>query len=819
VPTLGDIDDEGRVHRGRGAGWHDLPLRTQGLVVLTVPVLGLVAAGALVAVDVGGSEPSIASIATLCVVAVTVLAAALAMVVFMRDLASRVNHLQSNAERLAREAELSPGGNGSDEISRAERTLARAAGVLAIRQRELEEARSSLEHLVSAGPMVMFAGALSTRLDDEAPMHLDYVSSNSARVMGHSPVALLQEPGSFLALVHPDDAAGLLDAARRGTGDARGKVLIEFRFRHLDGSWRSMEGMVRGHETDPTRILGYAVDITARRSAEQAHRESESRLTAFLDNSNALISLKDPFGRYQFANRPLVELFDTSDRRIAGTTDFDHWPDAAPLLRARDQQVLVTREPVQFEEVIDLADGPHTFFSVKFPLLDGDGMPVAVGSISTDITEVKDALDNVAARERVLSTVIGASPDVITILEDDGTIRTTSIAFERIFGYPTRVLVDRQLLDVVHPDDRDETGERLAQLRSGEHARVTLRFRGRRSDGVWVTIESHAQVITAPDGRNDGVVMVSRDITDQKALEQAMQRAKEQAEKASNAKSEFLSRVSHELRTPLNAMLGFAQLLELEELEDPSSEYVEQIARAGDHLLALINEVLDIARIESENVLLQMEDLRAVGAVDEVLALTAPLASRAGVVLVGPDSDAGLAVHADRQRLLQVLLNLVSNAIKYNHEDGRVEVTVTRTGDVVSLTVTDTGPGLSEEQMERVFIPFDRLGLESSGIEGTGVGLPLSQALTERMGGALTVRSTVGSGSAFSVELPAVAEVFPALTASNPPLTGPTPVLPASTLVLPASTPVPSSSAATDDLAPAVDRDDVSEPSLTGGRP
>ena len=227
---------------------------------------------------------------------------------------------------------------------------------------------------------------------------------------------------------------------------------------------------------------------------------------------------------------------------------------------------------MQFEEVIDLPDGPHTFLSVKFPLLDADGVPVAVGSISTDITEVKEAVDNVAARERVLSTVIGASPDVITILEEDGTIRTTSVAFERIFGYPTRAVVDKKLYEIVHPDDAERRpGALLDGAPSRGPSRVTLRFRSQTADGVWVTIESHAQVIGRDDATaaSDGVVMVSRDITDQIALEHALRSGLGEAEKASNAKSAFLSRVSHELRTPLNAMLGFTQLLEMEELPEP----------------------------------------------------------------------------------------------------------------------------------------------------------------------------------------------------------------------------------------------------------
>ncbi|HEY6533872.1 MAG TPA: PAS domain S-box protein [Acidimicrobiales bacterium] len=729
-----------------------------------MPTLGLLTAVGLLVVDIGRGDASHLSVATAAVLGLVVLVGTVVCFLFLQNLARRVNHLKANAERLARDAELSPAPPGTDEISATEETLARAADVLASRRRQLEEARASLEHLVSAGPMVMFAGALATRLEDGSPLTLDYISSNSARVMGHSPIALLRDASSFLELVHNDDLPALLAASRRAVGDTRSQVTVEFRVRHLDGSWRWMEGMVRGHEVEPCRVLGYAVDITARRQAESAHRESESRLSAFLDNSSALVSLKDPFGRYQFANRAFTDLIGVGDAGVRGTDDFDHFPDAAPTLRARDQRVLVSRQPLQFEEVIDLPDGPHTFLSVKFPLLDEEGVPVAVGSISTDITEVKQAVDTVAARERVLSTVIGASPDVITILEDDGTIRTTSVAFERIFGYSTRAVVDKKLSEIVHPDDAEATQALLDQLRRGVRSRVTLRFRSQTVDGVWVTIESHAQVISRTDGStgddaisgSDGVVMVSRDVTDQIALEHALRKALEQAEQASMAKSAFLSRVSHELRTPLNAMLGFTQLLEMEELPDPAPEYIGQISRAGSHLLALINEVLDIARIESQSLSLRLEPVSTGAAVNEVLELTAPLAARAGIALHGPDPVmAKTHIRADRQRLLQVLLNLVSNAIKYNEPGGRVDVTVAPAADRVTIGVHDTGPGLSAEQIDRLFIPFDRLGLEHSGIEGTGVGLALSHGLTEHMGGTLSVKSLPGAGSSFLVELPA----------------------------------------------------------------
>ncbi len=736
--------------------------------MLAVPVLVLVVAAAVVAIQAGTDGTSAAAVTMLIALCIGVIAGTTATLLFTRTLTRRISHLQVNAERLARDVDLEPAAPGTDEIAATEATLARAAEVLASRRRELEEARASLEHLVSAGPMVMFASSLSTRLDDPTPLVVDYISSNSARVMGHSPLAIADDPSVFLDLVHDDDRAALLAAARRAIGETRRQVRVEFRIRHLDGSWRWMEGILRGHETEPTRILAYAVDITSRRQAEEAQQQSESRLSAFLDNSSALISLKDPFGRYEFANQAFVAVLGDDPTSVVGSDDFDHWPESAPTLRARDQQVLVAREPMQFEESIPLADGTHTFLSVKFPLLDPDGMPVAVGTISTDITELKDAVETVAARERVMSTVIGASPDVITLLEADGTIRTTSIAFERIFGYPTRTLVDQPLFDLIHRDDRARTEAQFDQLSTGVRQRVTLRFRARRSDRTWITIESHAQLVEGPDGADDGVVMVSRDISEQIELEEALRRAKDEAERASNSKSEFLSRVSHELRTPLNAMLGFAQLLELEDLGESTTEYVGQITRAGDHLLALINEVLDIARIESERMHLRMEALPASAAVREVVDLAAPLAARAGVGLHGPtDGLDEVEVHADRQRLLQVLLNLVSNAIKYNHAGGRVDVEVSPRRDVVRISVHDTGPGLSEDQVERLFVPFDRLGLEHSGIEGTGVGLALSRGLTEHMGGTLGVHSEPGRGSTFWIELPCSPTDGPPLTSDH----------------------------------------------------
>jgi signal transduction histidine kinase/ActR/RegA family two-component response regulator len=233
----------------------------------------------------------------------------------------------------------------------------------------------------------------------------------------------------------------------------------------------------------------------------------------------------------------------------------------------------------------------------------------------------------------------------------------------------------------------------------------------------------------------------------------AAERAKAEAERANRAKSDFLSRMSHELRTPLNAVLGFGQLLEMEQLETAQRESVEQILKGGTHLLGLINEVLDISRIEAGRLSLSMEPVSVAETVAEALDLVQPIAAERGISLTGDLSD-DLQVLADRQRLKQVLLNLLSNAIKYNREGGSVRIGPIETENGrIRIDVADTGSGIAPERLDKLFVPFERLGADQSGVEGAGLGLALSKGLVEAMGGDLTVQSRLGEGTIFSLEL------------------------------------------------------------------
>ena len=240
--------------------------------------------------------------------------------------------------------------------------------------------------------------------------------------------------------------------------------------------------------------------------------------------------------------------------------------------------------------------------------------------------------------------------------------------------------------------------------------------------------------------------------------------AMEEAERANRAKSEFIAGISHELRTPMNAILGFAQLLELDGLAGEQGDNVQQILRAGHHLLELITELLDIARIEAGELALSLEPVSIDDLLAEAVNLTRPQGEKLGVA-VSTEGDTGGWVFADRQRALQVLLNLLVNGVKYNRPGGSVTIRCSPNGSRVAIAVRDTGHGIAPEDLERLFVPFERLGLEGGTIEGAGLGLALARRLVEAMGGTISVTSNTDAGSTFTVELPRADDPLAALDA------------------------------------------------------
>jgi PAS domain S-box-containing protein len=505
----------------------------------------------------------------------------------------------------------------------------------------------------------------------------------------------------------------------------------------------------------------------AREGQDLVLRESEWRIRSIIETANEAVVGMDAGGLITDWNRGAEATFGWSWEEAIGRVLVE------TVIPERYREA--HRKGV--EHFLTTGEGPvlNTRLELEALHREGHEFPVELtisvvpvsGSVSFiafvhDITQRKKAEEVLRESEATLRTVFAASPDIITMVKADGELGPPSPAVRDVLGYEPAEYAQMDRMSLIHPDDRNRVSETLRTLLRGGRP-VEFRFRVPHADGRWVVLESHARGMTDAEGRPSGLVAVSRDVTEKVALEEALssakkeaERAREDAERANRAKSEFLSRMSHELRTPLNAILGFGQLLEMDGLEPQHQESVEQILKGGKHLLDLINEVLDIARIESGRMTLSLEPVMLADALSEAIGLIQPLASEQGIELKAEDArSADRYVRADRQRLKQVLLNLLSNAVKYNRSGGRVIVRCLEVqGEGLRVEVSDQGAGIPPEMMDRLFVPFERLGAEGTGVEGTGLGLALSKGLTEAMGGSLGMTSIPGQGSTFFVELP-----------------------------------------------------------------
>ena len=373
-------------------------------------------------------------------------------------------------------------------------------------------------------------------------------------------------------------------------------------------------------------------------------------------------------------------------------------------------------------------------------------------AVGHDITQSRETVNALAVSLEKSRAIFDAAVDSIIVIDENLQVVEASPSNDSTFAFTREETEGRMALEFVHPEDQGMILETLERgFATGEIMQV--RFRGLHNDGRWVMIESRGRALRDGQGKPTGAVIISRDVSESVEAEQALQRAKTEAEKANVAKSEFLSRMSHELRTPLNSVLGFAQILQME-MESPSElEMIGYIVKSGGYLLELINEVLDISRVESGTIGVSLELVVLDELVAECRAMVSSDAEDAGVVIIDESKAIGV-VRGDRKYLTQVLVNLLSNAIQYNHPGGTVTLTGDEHAGRVRLRVTDTGAGVAPELHERLFAPFDRLDAESRGIEGTGLGLALSKGLMEAIGGSLGVESEPGVGSTFWMELP-----------------------------------------------------------------
>jgi PAS domain S-box-containing protein len=433
--------------------------------------------------------------------------------------------------------------------------------------------------------------------------------------------------------------------------------------------------------------------------------------------------------------------------------EFVHPEDRERTEVEAERLTCVGHETVNFENRYRHKDGSYrTLLWSAASILE----EALIYAIARDVSDRKRAEEELLNSERFLDSVLEHIPNMVFV-KDAEELRFVRFnrAGEELLGYSRGELIGKSDEDLFPAKEaaffvqRDREVLACSEIVDIPEEPIDTREHGPR------TLHTRKIAIRDQRGRALYLLGISEDITDRKLAERAAEEARAQAEHANQAKSEFLSRMSHELRTPLNAVIGFAQLLALDELDPRQQEGVEQILKGGRHLLELINEVLDISRIESGTMSMSLESVHLGSVLADALSLIRPLADEAEVRLVGDPVELGdLHVRADQQWLRQVLINLLSNAVKYNRRGGetRVRHEVLREGRV-AVAIADTGKGMTADMLERLYAPFDRLGAERSEVEGTGLGLALSKGLIEAMGGTIMAESAPETGTTMRVEL------------------------------------------------------------------
>jgi PAS domain S-box-containing protein len=538
------------------------------------------------------------------------------------------------------------------------------------------------------------------------------------------------------------------------------------------------------------RIIGYLLigtDNSARKRAEEALLKAGALQGAIFNSAN--------FSSIATDEKGVIQIFNVGAERMLGYAAADVMNKITPADISDPKEVIARAKVLSLELgttiapgfealVFKASRGIEDIYELTYIRKDGSRFPAVVSVtalrdihdgggiigyllIGTDNTARKQVEEEQKKLDQRLRdqqfytrSLIEANIDAIMTTDPQGIITDVNRQMETLTGSTRDELIGAPFKSYFTDPDRAEAGIKLVL---SEKKITNYELTARARDGSETVVSYNATTFHDRDRKLQGVFAAARDVTERKRFERALQEsnvelegAKLSAEKANLAKSDFLSSMSHELRSPLNAILGFAQLMEsAAPPPTPSqSKSIAQILQAGWYLLKLINEILDLAGIESGQVSLSKESVSLSELMSEGRSMMEPQAQQRGIRMVFPEFNDPVFVSADRTRLKQILINLLSNAIKYNKEQGTIVVDCIESAPGrIRFSVKDTGEGLAPEKMAQLFQPFNRLGQEAGTVTGTGIGLVVTKRLAELMDGVIGVESTVGAGSTFWCEL------------------------------------------------------------------
>jgi len=562
---------------------------------------------------------------------------------------------------------------------------------------------------------------------------------------------------AWQAALHPDDKA-------QGNAEIqmaiRGEKEFDTGFRVIwpDGTIhyiRAMAIIQRDGSGNAIHLTGTNWDITEQKRTESLIEQTRQNYQTFFNTIDDFLFVLDKQGNMIHTNT-------TVTRRLGYATE-----------ELMGKSVLMVHPAGRRDEagriVGEMLAGTAEFCPVPVLTKSGEYIPVetrvkhgfwnekpAIFGVTKDVSKIK-------LSEEKFSKAFQSNASLMAISSMDGTFLEVNDSFEKTIGYSRDELIGKTSDNLkLFPDSnlRANLTEKIIRNIPVREVEVEVRTK---SGGMRIGLFS-ADIISVGDEPCLLTMMV--DITERKQVEEEIRKARDEADKANRAKSEFISRMSHELRTPMNSILGFAQLMDMGELKPAHRKGVHHILNSGKHLLNLINEVLDISRIEAGRLTLSPEPVQLSPVIVEMMDIVQPDAALRNQTIELENSPASqLFVMADRQRLQQVMLNLINNAVKYNHEGGSVIIKTElrqpeATGvSTVRISIHDTGTGINPEDLGKLFVPFERIGAEKTGTEGTGLGLALVKELMDAMGGSTGVESMPEEGSTFWIELPSVADM------------------------------------------------------------
>ena len=540
-----------------------------------------------------------------------------------------------------------------------------------------------------------------------------------------------------------------------------GTDLFETKHRRKDGSIWDVEVSTTCSSLHGGLLYVFLRDISERIRVVTELAEQHSFLTDLIEYSGMLIAVKDREGRYDLVNRKWEEVTGLVRKEVIGKSDEELFPyPVGGELRANDLEVIASGQCLETEESIeDEIHGRRYGISTKFPLKSADGGIKGVCVMSADITERKQMEERVKNAEALYHSLVETSQDLIWRCDAEGRYTYLNLAWEQIFGYEIEEMLGKKLFDFQTPENTERDLAAFEHLMQGDsisgYETIHLGKTGNEIHLVFNALFTcdEAGVIVGASG-------TAYDITARKQAELELLQTKAAAESANRAKSQFLANMSHELRNPMNGVLGMTQLLEMTELTEDQWEFVAALKLSGKNLLALINDILDLSKIEAGKIPIEPIEFCLQHCINDVAVMQKSAIFGKGLKLeLEVSEDVPQLMMGDQLRVKQILHNLIGNAVKFTSQGGiTISAQLLERQDsslLVQIAVRDSGIGISHEALDKIFIPFEQEdGTTTRTYGGTGLGLAISRSLTELMGGSITVESTPGEGSCFTVTLP-----------------------------------------------------------------